>query len=261
MAEERLTDEPAKLDDPDPKPEIELPKPERKELVLPDEAQKEYERIMKAGRRKLRAGEYADAEKLFAQAAFSGDTEAEIALWEARTHGYTDAACFGRRRMALRFARSSEEVRASVLSQMGEAFARERAQCEEQAEPLRARVEEGMASRRGAFAANRNYWLLRFAIVFAVTLLFAVGCAVAAVFIVRTRGIFVPVLTAVLGGVALLFLIAALVLLHKVFVAQGYVRDNERLSSTEEGEELEGLLERIELLTLLLEGEREEEEA
>lgn len=261
MAEERLTDEPVKLDDLDlPQPET-LPVPEEKEpVVLSDREREEYERIVKSARRKMRAGDYAGAEKLYAQAAFSGEQEAEIGLWAARTHEYTDASCFSKRRTAVRFSKESAAVRATVLEPMGERFRAEREECAREAAPLEAQVEAGMSSRRGAFAANRNFWLVRFLIAFAVTAAFGIACAVSANFIVRTRGIAAPVLTAVFGGIAAVALVVTLFFLRKLFVAQELVAENERLSSTETGAKLEALQKRIEILDLILEGAEGAEE-
>ncbi len=275
MAEERLTDDPVKKQRPEDgifevdgeeydddlvgltpgKLEEEL---ERRRLAEA-RARAERERLAAEAETKLAEGDFEGAASLYLKAAEQGYEGAETGFWRAKTKNYTDLACFYDRRTARAFARAGEEAREDVLAHMGSEIEAEEARCEEIAAPLREKVYAGMASRRSAFRANRNYYLLRFAAAFGIFLLFAVGCAVAASFIVRTRDLTAPVLTAVFGGLALAGLAVSLVFSRKLFVAQKLVSDNEKLSSTEDGAVLAESEERLALLKSVREGEEEQE--
>ena len=269
MAEERLTDDPVESKTPElyevegeaydedlvgltpGKLEEEL---ERRRLIEA-RARAEREKVLSETRKKLEEGDFAGAEAVCSKLASEGDPEAETLLWCARTHGHSDIETLCDRRTALQFARAGEEARRAVLGQMGPSIEAEIARCEEAAAPLREKVYAGMEARRDAFRANRNYYLLRFGIVFGVFLALLIACIVSATFIVRRQGILVPVVTAVFGGLALAVFAVLLVYMRKLYVAQKLVGDNEKLSSTEDGTKLAVLEDRISLLTLARDGE------
>jgi len=124
---------------------------------------------------------------------------------------------------------------------------------EREAEPLRETVAAGQASRRGAFAENRKYYLVRTAVAAAVVFLMIVGIAVSAYFIVRTTTNIPLILTGVFGGLTFVSLVVALMVGRKLLVANRLCRENEKMGSTEDGERLEDLERTIESLKLYLE--------
>ncbi len=272
MAEERLTDDPVEKKQPDlfevegeeydddlvgltpGKLEEEL---ERRRLVEA-RARAEREKMLSDAKAKFDAQDYEGAAAAYQRLAEQGDAEAETWAWRARTHDYADLECFTRRRQARQFARAGAEARQEVLSHLQEKIDAEISACEQEAAPLREKVYAGMEARRDAFKVNRNYYLLRFGICFAVFAALLIACAVSASFIVRTRGMTVPILTAVFGGLALVVLPVVLFFSRKLYVAQRLVGDNEKLSSTDDGARLAALEERISLFKTVLEGETED---
>ena len=287
MAEERLTDDPVEKKQPDlfevegeeydddlvgltpGKLEEEL---ERRRLVEA-RARAEREKMLSDAKAKFDAQDYEGAAAAYQRLAEQGDAEAETWAWRARTHDYADLECFTRRRQARQFARAGAEARQEVLSHLQEKIDAEISACEQEAAPLREKVYAGMEARRDAFKVNRNYYLLRFGICFAVFAALLIACAVSASFIVRTRGMTVPILTAVFGGLALVVLpvvlffslwgvlgaqILVLFFSRRLYVAQRLVGDNEKLSSTDDGARLAALEERISLFKTVLEGETED---
>ncbi len=277
--EERLTDEPIKLDGLDGLPdEPEMPEAEdeidedlvgltpsrlqeelAKRRAAEDRARREYEKLIEGAESLRHAGKFAEAEKLYRQAALY-DPAAEEGLWAARTEEYTSTACFFKRSYAGDFAEAGARVRETVFAHMGPKIRAEKEAYEAEAAPLRTEVEAGRDSRREAFAANRNYWLWRFLGVLALFLAMGIACAVAGSYIVRTRGTAAPIATVVFGVLTLVSLAAVFILARKLFVAQRLVSDNEKLSSTEKGARLAELERRIGLLTLVLEGPAEDED-
>ena len=279
MAEERMTDDPFK-----PKPEdideaaealgftmeegdenydedlvgltpSKLQEELEKRRLAEEKARREYKKLMESAANKRKLGDFAGAEIFYAQAAVYGDEgEAISGLWAVRTEEFTSTACFLRKEVAEEFASADSKTRARVLKQMEPKLRAELAEYEGEATPLREEVEAGMEKRRGAFRNNRNYWLTRFLIALGAFAVFAIACAVASDFIVRTRDMTAPIVTAVFGGLALIAFVFLVFMARKLYVAQRLVSTNEKLTSTESGTRLKELDARIALLTLAIEG-------
>ena len=197
---------------------------------------------------------FREAETLYLQAiaCIAEDERAQIGLWQARTHNYTSPDVLYDGDMAAEFARALPAARGGVLQAFGEALAKERGALSAEADPLRRKVEAAQEARRGPFAANRAYYRVRAVVALALVVLFAVGAAVSAAYILRTRSVAPIVLTASFGALALAVLTALCVFAHKWYVAAGLCRENERLASTPEGERLAALEERLACLGLAL---------
>ncbi len=216
-------------------------------------ADAEYARLLSEGEARLGEGDYRGAEAFFLQASvYRDDPRAEEGVWAARTENYTSSACFFQKGVAQKFAEASEGARESLLGRMRESLKEELAECEREAEPIRARVEEGMQSRRGAFRANRRYYLVRFLAVLGCLAAFAVGCGVSAFFIPRTLSSAPVVLAAVFGGLSFAVLCVLVYFSRKLYVAVRLCSDNEKLSSTEEGTRLKELDARASALRTVL---------
>ncbi len=218
-----------------------------------EKAQREKEKLLKGAAEKRLAGDFEAAGALYAQAALYGDRElCEEGIFACKTKEYTDISCFEDRETAAELHSADPAVRAQVLAKVGGDLRKTLEEDTKEALPLREKVETGKNARRGAFVANRNYYLLRVGIALAVFVLFAVGCAVAGTYIVRTKELTAPILTAVFGGLSLISLGVAVFFSRGLFLGQKLVRDNEKLSSTEDGARLEVLAARIDALTLAL---------
>ncbi len=274
MAEERLTDDPVESKTPElyevegeaydedlvglapGKLEEEL---ERRRLIEA-RARAEREKALAKAHAHMEQGDFAGAAEACKDLAEEGDEEAETLFWRAKTKGYSDLESLLDRRTAKKFAGAGEGAREALLADMGMAIDAELTACGQEAAPLREKVYAGIEGRREAFRNNRNYYLIRFGILFGVFLVQLIACIVCATFIVRTRGAVVPVLTAVFGVLSVAALAVMLFFAHKLYVAQKLVGDNEKLSSTEDGARLATLEERIALLTLVREGGQETED-
>ncbi len=222
-----------------------------------EEMRAERDRLLAEAERAAKREDYEGAEPFYAQALlYDGESEAaKRGIWICRTRNFTQTEPLFRRTVAAEFAAADGETREFVLSKIGETLRMDRDETERQAAPLRERVHGAQEKRRGAFRDNRNYYLVRFCVFAAVFVLFALAAGISATFIVRTQGIVPIVLAAAFGGIALIGLAVAFLFSRKLVVAQRLVRDNEKLSSTEEGAQLARLEERLELLELLLDGE------
>ena len=220
------------------------------------EAREESEKLTALAEERLAAGNAADAAIAFAQALIydGGNERAEKGLWYARTDGFTRDDVFYNPAYAEEFAYAGEACRAEVLEKVGGRLAAERAQYAAEAAPLREKVEAAQAERRQPFRENRRYYALRFFVCLAAFIVFAVGIAVSASFLLRTRSIAPVVLMAVCGGLAFVAFVVLVVFARKLYVAARLCRDNEKLSSTEDGARLAWLDERLECLSLVLDG-------
>ena len=201
---------------------------ERRERAL-REAREESEKLTLAGAEKLGEGAFEEAESFFAQALTYDPENAE------------------------------EEVRAFVKERAGARLEGEREAFRAEERPLREKVEESMEFRRGYFRDNRNYFLVRFGIFFGLFALCLVGAGISASFIYSTRGITPIVLIACFGGAALVMLAVAIVFARKLVVANRLCRENEKLSSTEDGARLAYLQDRLHCLDLVLDGAERED--
>lgn len=236
--------------------------------LSPTELQKELERRERAAQAALaerdkmlgeaeqlvKRGEYDAAEPFYAQALVY-DSECERAaegIWNCRTHNFSKLEPFFEKEYAAELGEADESVREYVLKRAGDRLKAERETLEEEARPLREKVGSAQSVRRDAFLGNRNYYLLRVCILAGGFLLFLVAAAVSAFFIVRTRTNIPVILTASFGGVSLLFALVATVYLRGLVVAQRLVRENEKLSSTDEGARLSEIESRLFCLKQIL---------
>lgn len=228
------------------------------ELARREQAEKEAmqkrDELIKEGQARLSEEDFEGAVAFFEQATLydSESEEATRGLWLARTRNFTDDAPFYKEETALLVAQSDDQMKAFLREQVGERLSLKRAELEEQAAPLRERVAEGQNERRGAFQANRAYYLLRFSIFAVLAVAFAVGCAVSASFLVRTTGSAPLICLICFAALTLVSLIVTLLFSRKLVVANRLCRANERLSSTEEGAQLEELEQTLDCLKLVL---------
>ncbi len=232
---------------------------ERRER-LAREAHEASEKLCAEGEAALAGKNWAAAEEKFENALLhepSGE-RAEEGLWKARTQDYTSAAALCTLRVAREFPAAGEGVRSRVMEVFGEELRAEQAAARAEAEPLRAQVEAGQAERRGPFLANRNYYLARLYASLGALVLFIVGICVSASFILRTQSPAPVVLTGVFGVLAFVALVLVAVFSRKSLVAVRLVRENEKLSSTEEGARLAVLEEKLASLSFVLDAPAEE---
>ncbi len=233
---------------------------ERRER-LREEAHAEAVKYLASAEEKFAAGNFRGAEKDFAEARLYEDSEeTEERYFAAVTQNYTDVARLLERDKAAEFAYAGERARQSVLSVFGEALRSERAEAEERAQPLRERVHADMEARRAPFAANKKYYAVRFLIALATLVVFAVGIAVSASFLLRTQSIAPTVLTIAFGACTFIAFLVTLFFTRKLYVAARLCRENEKLSSTEEGAELQTLEDRLAVLADVLDGAGESED-
>lgn len=233
---------------------------ERRERAA-EEAVRERDKLLAEGERALQAKNYAAAEPYFVQAAVYDPACARAGegIWISRTQNFTDLEALLEPQNAAELSEADEGTRAFVKGHAGERLEAERVACLAEAGPLEASFTAKQTARRGKLNDNRSYYLIRFLIVFGVTVLLLAAAAVSAAFIVRSRGLLPVILTAAFGGAALLVAIVLAVYARKLVVASRYCRENERLSSTEEGMRLEELRQRLDSLALVLDGKQDEE--
>lgn len=226
-----------------------------------EEAKREHDNLIALAAEALEKKDYAQAESLYSQALvyLPDSPSARQGLWTARTAGFTDTEPFYDEDNALELAQSDEETRAYVLERAGDKLNAERAALSAEIEPLLPVVTEAQEKRRAAFRANRSYYAVRFGAMLGAFVLAVIGILVSANYIVRTTTVIPVVLTAVFGGIALVFLALTIVYTRKLLVAHRLCAENEKLSSTEEGARLEELQDRLGCLDEVLFGVKEEE--
>lgn len=217
------------------------------------EAREESERLAAEGEEKLSAEEYEAAELLFAQALVCDvwNDRAREGLWTARTQNFTNDEAFFRDGVAEELA-ADETARAFVLPHVEERLQTLRETYADEEKKIAPEIEAKQEERRAAFAANRKYYLVRFSAFFALAVLFVIGIAVSASFLLRTQSNVPVILIGVFGGLTFLSLVAAVVFARKLFVATRLCGANEKLASTESGARLEYLRERIHAIDLVL---------
>lgn len=223
------------------------------------EAHEACEKLCAEGEERLAAQDWAAAEECFEDALReeADNARAEDGLWTARTKGYTSDEVLYLRAGAEAFAGAGEAVRAKALAAFGEDLRAVRREAEEQAAALTAQVEAGQAERRGPFLANRNYYRLRLYIALGVFAAMLIGLYVSASFILRVQSAVPVVLTGAFGALAFVALAVTVIFARKTLVAVRLCRENERLSSTEEGRALETARTRLYCLGLILGDEKE----
>lgn len=220
-----------------------------------EEAAAERDRLLSEGEALLRQKKYEEAEPLFSQAlVYDPESDwAQEAVWICRTRDFTDTEPLYDREWAEEFREAGPAAKKLLREKLGAALQAEKSELEEEATPLHEKVYRARNERRGAFVANRNYYRGRLLIFGAIFCIFVVAMSIFGSFIVHVRGNIPLILTIVFGGLALLDLIPILFFSRKFIVAQRLVSDNEKLSSTEEGERLEELETALETLSFYLE--------
>ena len=226
------------------------------------EAHAACEKLCDEGESRLAAQEWEAAEERFGEAFRTEpqNARAQTGLWSALTRGYTSGEVFATGTGAAVLEETDMALRDRLREQFGSQLRAERAALSEEAAPLRAAVEAGQAERRGPFLANRNYYLLRLGVCIAVTLACIAGVLIAASFLLRVQNALPIVFTGVFGLFTLASLAAVAVFARRTLVAFRLCRENERLSSTEEGERLMQIEDRIACLSLSLDAMAPQEE-
>ncbi len=220
-----------------------------------EEAAAERDKLLAAGEERLAKGKYEDAEPLFAQAlVYDGDCmRAKHAVWLCRTKNYTETELLYDREYAEEFAGTDPEVKKQLREKLGTKLKEEKDAFEEEVAPLREKVHGAQKERRSAFIANRNYYRWRLLVFGAIFCAFVIAMSICGAQIVHVR-VNTPVYLAIaFGALALLDLIPLIFLSRKFVVAQRLVKENETLSSTEDGARLEELETALETLALYLE--------
>lgn len=228
-----------------------------------DAAKEEHtasERLISEGEGLLERGAFEEAAEKFREArVHEASAKAESLYVCALTKNYEDSACFYEEGIAEEVSFFSEEAHADLMERMGERLLAEREEYRGEEGPLSEKVERSAAERREAFKVNRDYYLVRFLICLAAWVLPGLGAAVSGSFILRVAGAVPLIVCLCFGGAALVAFGVFCFFARKLFVAQKLCSDNEKLSSTEDGKRLLELRARIEALTLVLEGPRQDE--
>lgn len=221
-----------------------------------EEARAECAKLLEEARAALSQEQFEEAAQKYEQAlTYDIDSaEALSGLWEARTHGFTSTdALYGEEveEELQRFPDASVLLRArfgSRLEEEREAYAQEESD-------IRPQVESAQAERREAFAANRKYYTVRTCIAAFVFALLAIGIAISADSIFRTQSILPIVLTAVFSALTLAAFGVTAYFSHKLYVACGLYKTNEREDATALGARLALLERRLRVLAVVLQAE------
>lgn len=232
---------------------------ERRER-LRAEAHEESLKHIAEGDEKFGAAEYRAAAEEYRAALgceFAGETEEK--LFAAITENYTNEQPLLERDTASEFSAAEEGCRRRVLDVFGDRLEKLRDETETEAQPLRERVSAAQQERRGPFAANRKYYLVRFLASLAALIVFAIGIAVSSSFLLRTQSPVPMILTITFGVLTFAAFVFLVYFSRKLLVAVRLCRDNEKLSSTEEGAQLAVLEERLACLGLVLGDEKPDE--
>lgn len=218
------------------------------------EAKEKHEELVAEAESYLAEKEYAEAESFFSQSLLydPDSAQAKRGLWIARTKDFTDYEPFYSEENALELSQTDDETRAFVRERAGERLRAEREELEREAEPLIPLVTGKQEERRQAFGENRKYYLVRFSAFLAVFLVMLVAMGISASFFVRTTSSVPVVICSVCGALAAAALVLVVLYTRKLLVATRLCRENEKLSSTEEGAHLARLNARLDCLALIL---------
>lgn len=202
----------------------------------------------------LLRGEFEEAESFFRQAAvLDGDNiEAKKGLWSALSKNFTDDGCFYDENVAFELAQSQDEVKEYVKGIVGERLAAEREVLKREAAPLREEYDAETQKRREAFRLNYRYYLVRFCVAFGVMLALMIATVVSAMFLPRTQSMTPVVLVVLFGLMMVAGLVVTLVFTKTLLTAKQYCRLNEKLSSTEQGQRLAEMEEKLRALDYVL---------
>lgn len=229
---------------------------ERREKAAAD-ARAERDRLLEEGERLLKNGKFEEAKPFFAQAALYDPecARANQAIWICHTEDFGNLEPLYELDLAREFAEADDETKKFVRRKVRESLEADRALYLEEAAPLREQVEKGQRERRSAFLKNRNYYFVRFSVFMAAFALMLIAAGVSAYFIVRTNTMIPIILVGVFGALALVLFAVAVVFSRKLLVAQRLCGQNEKLTSTDDGERLDYLLKRLECLSIILDDE------
>lgn len=219
---------------------------------LAREARERSLSLTEEGNALLAEGKFVEADDKLSEAVLldGENEEAGRSLWLARTENFAKLSPLFEEDNATALSQS-EFQRRFVLERAGERLKAVRAEYEKEERELSPVVEEAMATRRVAFAANKKYFLIRFFAVFAAFVLCIVGAGVSAGFLYSTTSGTPVILCAVFGGLALIMLVLVIVFARKLLVAGRLCRANERLLSTEDGTRLSELRESLRSIALI----------
>lgn len=228
-----------------------------------EEARQERDKLLKEGEERLRAKKYADAEPFFSQALLYDPDfrRAQEGVWICRTKNYTDTEKFFDYKCAEEFSALPKETKAQILKNVEETLKEERAALEKERGEIEGTFLAAQKTRRKSFLKNRDYYLLRSLIFMGAFLVFLVGALLSVYFIPRTRESLPIILAIAFGAAALFSLLVGIVFLRGLYGALRLCRDNEKLSSTEDGAKLKRLRERLACLALIFGEEETDEEA
>lgn len=222
---------------------------------------KECENMLLEGEKALKKGDFSAAETYFRQGAAycPDDKRPKEGILRAVTKNFSYLEPLKEAEYS-HLSTVSEEVRAFVLKEAGENLKAERASLQEKAAPLQKKFLKDQSTRRESFGANRKYYLVRFSVNAALFVLFLAGCIISCYFIPRTKESLPAILAICLGAAAGLLLIVLLFSTRRLLVSMRLYRENERMSSTKEGAELETYLTAIKNIDNILDGDNNREE-
>jgi tetratricopeptide (TPR) repeat protein len=219
----------------------------------------EYEAACKEGERLLAEEKYDEAEEVYEKALNLDEiaTEASVGYWRAKTMNFGDPYY-----LFVEYADTGiEEMEHDLGTEALEIIKKEhRPQFEAQLQllqkseaPLAKEFEEKQDARREVLSARKLRWGIAFILCTIPALV-----AIIATVVVGLRNFGAPddrylVPTIILGAVALVLFVAFMIITNKYINAGRMYRDNERLSTTNEGRSLAMLRDHIELCQLLLE--------
>ena len=218
-------------------------------------AKEECAKLAEAAKAELANGNFEQATALYVQATYYPFADETVlqGLWTARTKNFSDNATFYDSECAEEFSSAPDEIKAFVREKVAASLKKEREELTKEEAELAPQVLEKQKTRRQAFEDNRKYYSLRLLIFLGLLVAFGIATGVSSYFIVRRLEIWPIVLTGVFGALALVSFIVALVFLAKFAGANRLCRENDKLSSTEEGKRLVQLRESLECLKLILE--------
>lgn len=215
---------------------------------------KERDRLLNEARSLLKEGDRQKAESFYRQALVFDPSceEAFWGVWGCRTQNFSDLSPFYTLEGAEEIESAAEPLRRRLVERVKAELLEEKERLEREEAPLLKKFRAEQNTRETAFRSNRNYYLLRFSVLLGGFLLFALCSGISAYFIVRTKSILPIVLSAVFGGIALFFAILFAIFSRKLVVAERLLKENERLSSTDEGQRIQEIEEKLEALGRIL---------
>lgn len=241
--------------------------PEETEEVLKkrekarEAARAERDKLLEEAEQLLAARDFLRAESYFSQALLYDPDHgrAREAVWICRTENYRSLDAFYDRKNAKEFSELDGQTKKSVLSKVSGRLEADKKEYQAEKSALEGGFLSAQEARRKAFRKNRNYYLLRFSLFFGAFVLFLTGALVSVFFITRTRSNLPIILAIAFGAAALLCLLVTVLFSRKLFEAQRFCSENEKMSSTEDGARLQFLQDRLACLELVLGTDGEED--